>query len=202
MIIVGLTGSIAMGKSTVTSYFEKHGAAVTNADTLVHQLYENDADVIAEIMRLWPQAVENGKVNRIKLGAAVFGEPEALKKLEHILHPRVEAAEKTFVEQAKTEGNTLVVLDIPLLFEVGAEKRVDKVVVVSAPYEIQKKRALSRAGMTEEKFNHILSRQMPDAEKRKRADFIVDTGKTHLHSEAAVVKIIKALKQEEGIKHA
>lgn len=196
MIIIGLTGSIAMGKSTVTGFFEKHGAAVTNADIIVHRLYESDAEVIAEIKSQWPQAVEENKINRIKLGQAVFGNAEALKKLENLLHPKAEEAEKIFIRQAQQEGKWLVVLDIPLLFEVGAEKRVDKVVVVSAPYEMQKKRALMRSGMTEEKFNHILARQMPDAEKRARADFIVDTGKTHLHSEAEVVGIIRTLKQE------
>lgn len=196
MILVGVTGSIAMGKSTITGFFEKYGAAVTNADVIVHQLYESNPQVIAEVKSLWPQAIEDGKVNRIKLGAAVFGNAEAVKKLENILHPKVEEAEKAFVAQAEKEGKELVVLDIPLLYEVGAEKRVHKVVVVSAPYEIQKKRALMRKGMTEEKFNHILSLQIPDVEKRARADFIVDTGKTFSHSEADVVRIIKTLKQE------
>lgn len=205
MILIGLTGSIAMGKSTVTGFFGKYGAAVTNADTMVHRLLAEDAEVIAEITRRWPDAVTGGKVDRKKLGAAVFGKPEELKALEALLHPRVEAEEKAFVQRAREEGKWLVVLDIPLLFESGAEKRVDKVVVVSAPLEQQKKRALARDGMTEEKFANILARQMPDAEKRARADYIVDTGRTLLHSEAEVVAIINELKREmqkKGTPHA
>lgn len=205
MMIIGLTGSIAMGKSTVTGFFEKYGAAVTNADVMVHQLLAEDESVIAEIASRWPDAVVDGAVDRKRLGAAVFGRPEELKVLESLLHPRVEAEEKAFVKQAEAEGKWLVVLDIPLLFESGADKRVDRVVVVSAPLDIQKKRALSRDGMTEEKFAHILARQTPDEEKRARADYIVDTGRTLLHSEAEVVAIVNALKkerQEKGASHA
>lgn len=194
IIILGVTGSIAMGKSTVTKMFETSGAATTNADQIVHDLYTSDADVIAYIQANWPSAVAEGKVDRKKLGAAVFGDDVAIKKLEHLLHPKVKQTEEDFVLQAREEGKWLAVLDIPLLYETGAEKRCDYVAVASSPYEIQKARALSRPNMTAEKFEQILARQVPDAEKRARADFIVDTGKTLLHSESDVKKIIKTLK--------
>lgn len=196
MIVLGITGSIAMGKSTVTKMFEDCGAATTNADAIVHNLYTENADVIAYIQQRWPNAVSDGVVNRKQLGAEVFGDPAALKDLEQLLHPKVQQVEKDFVAQAEREGKWLVALDIPLLYESGAQSRCDYVAVVSSPPDIQKARALARANMTEEKFNQILSRQMPDAEKRKRADFIIDTGKTLLHAESDVKKIVKALKEK------
>lgn len=194
--ILGITGSIAMGKSTVTKMFADAGAATTNADQIVHDLYTSDAEVIAYIQVNWPAAVVEGKVDRKRLGAAVFGDDVAIKKLEHLLHPKVKQTEEDFVLQAREDGKWLAVLDIPLLYETGAEKRCDYVAVVSSPPAIQKARALSRPNMSEEKFSQILARQMPDAEKRLRADFIVDTGKTLLHSESDVKKIMKILKEK------
>lgn len=196
VIVLGITGSIAMGKSTVTQLFADCGAATTNADSIVHDLYMQDADVIAYVQAHWPEAVDNGMVDRKKLGAAVFGDQTAIRALESVLHPKVRQREEEFVKQAQRAGQWLVVLDIPLLYETGAEKRCDYVAVVSSPPEVQKIRALSRPGMTEEKFNHILSLQMPDAEKRRRADFVVDTGKTLLHAESDVKKIVKLLKEK------
>ncbi len=194
--ILGVTGSIAMGKSTVTKMFADCGAATTNADQIVHDLYTTNAEVIGFIRENWPDAVVDGAVDRKKLGAAVFGDDVAIKKLEHLLHPKVKQTEEDFVLAARDAGHWLAVLDIPLLYETGAEKRCDYVAVASSPYEIQKSRALSRPNMTEEKFEQILARQIPDAEKRQRADFIVDTGKTLLHSESDVKKIIKTLKEK------
>jgi dephospho-CoA kinase len=195
MIILGITGSIAMGKSTVTNMFETCGAATANADIIVHNLYTQDPQVIEAVESKWPAVIEGGKVNRKKLGDAVFGDKAALAFLEHLIHPKVQKVEKDFVVKAETEGKWLVVLDIPLLYESGAESRCDYVAVVSCPAEQQKARAMSRPGMTEEKYAAILARQVPDSEKRKRADFIIDTGKTLLHSEADVKRIIRILKE-------
>lgn len=202
MIILGLTGSIAMGKTTVTNQFAHAGAATTNADAIVHALLEKDAKVIAAVQEAFPQAVENGIVNRRALGDAVFADSAAMKTLENLLHPRVRAAEVAFVLKAQKEGKWLVVLDIPLLFETGADARCDKVVVVSASAEIQRERVMSRSGMTEEKFRAILARQMPDAEKRARADYIIETDNGLEHSAAQVRAIIDELQQLEGHRHA
>lgn len=193
--VLGITGSIAMGKSTVTQMFADCGAATTSADAIVHELYTQNEEVIAYVRQHWPDAVVDGQVDRKKLGAAVFGDDAAVKRLEALLHPKVKQTEEDFVRQAQAARQWLAVLDIPLLYETGAETRCDYVVVVTSPPEIQKSRALARANMTEEKLAHILSRQMPDAEKRARADFIVDTGKTLLHSESEVKKIVKLLKE-------
>lgn len=192
--VLGITGSIAMGKSAVTRLFEQNGAITANADAIVHDLYREDADVIAFVREHWPQAVVDGGVNRKQLGAAVFGNPEAIKSLEAFLHPRVKAAEMAVVREAEAAGQWLVALDIPLLYETGAEKRCDYVVVVTAPADIQKSRALARPNMTMEKLEHILSLQMADAEKRARADFIIDTGRTPLQNEADVAAIVATLR--------
>lgn len=196
MIILGITGSIAMGKSTVTAMFESCGAAVTNADTIVHELYARDAELIATVESRWPSAMQDGSVDRKKLGDAVFGDSNALKFLEELIHPKVQQAEKAFIAKAEKEGKWLVALDIPLLYEVGAEKRCDYVAVVSCPLDMQKSRAMSRPGMTEEKFASIIIRQVPDADKRARADFIINTDKTLLHTESEVKKIVKLLREK------
>lgn len=202
MIVLGLTGSIGMGKTTVTGQFADAGAATTNADAIVHRLLAEDEKVIAAIKQQFPAAIEEGKVSRQKLGAAVFGDDAAIRTLEQILHPRVRAAEIAFVLKAQKEGKELVVLDIPLLYESGADSRCDAVVVVTAPEDVQRERVMSRPHMTEEKFHVILSRQMPDAEKRKRADFIIETHKGLEHSAEAVHIVIAALKNKEGKDHA
>lgn len=197
MIVIGLTGSIAMGKSTISRQFAELGAVISNSDEVVHGLLENDAEVIQAVTELFPSAVCEGKIDRSTLGKIVFADDVALKKLEAILHPKVRMAEEACVAQAKRKGAWLVVLDIPLLFETHTEKRVDKVVVVTAPYEVQKSRVLARPGMTEEKFEQVLRRQVPDEEKRRRADFIVHTDKGMDESFAVVKDIVKTLKQIE-----
>lgn len=173
MIILGLTGSIGMGKSTAANMFADAGVPVYSADDAVHQLYAGRAAPLIEAA--FPGTVVDGTVDRTKLSAAVLGKPEALKKLESIIHPLVHEEEAAFLVRARTHGADIVLLDIPLLFETGGERRVDKVAVVSAPAEIQRERVLSRAGMSEENLTAILARQMPDAEKRARADFIIDS---------------------------
>ncbi|MEL7430774.1 MAG: dephospho-CoA kinase [Pseudomonadota bacterium] len=191
MIKAALTGSIGMGKSTTAAMFADAGIPVYDADAAVHSLYEGEAVPLVEAA--FPGSSMNGRIDREKLGRMVLGNPQALKKLEAIVHPLVHARQKAFIDQAETEGQRLVILDIPLLFETGGEGRVDKIIVVSAPAEEQKRRVLARPGMTEEKFEAILARQVPDAEKRKRADFVIDTGKGLDHAREQVLEIIKAL---------
>ena len=176
MIVIGLTGSIGMGKSTVSKQFSLLGAKVASADDFVHYLLKNDTKIIADIAKEFPNAVIDGVIERKILGKIVFADAQKLKILEQILHPKVVALEEKFVKKQRSLGAKLVVLDIPLLFETGAEKRVDYTVVVTAPKFIQRRRVLARTGMTAEKFAQIISTQMPDNEKRKRADFIIQTG--------------------------
>ena len=173
MHIIGLTGSIGMGKSTTMQLFAEQGVPVYDADAAVHQIYAGEAVPVVEAA--FPGTTSDGKVDRQKLSAQVLGNPDALRKLEKIVHPLLGARRHQFLEDAQKSGAPFVVLDVPLLFETGGEKRVDAVVVVSAPAEIQRARVLARENMTPEKFDAILARQTPDAEKRKRADFVVDT---------------------------
>jgi dephospho-CoA kinase len=173
MIVIGLTGSIGMGKSTTTQLFEAEGVPVADSDAIVHALYAGKAAAVIEAA--FPGVVVNGTVDRTKLGGHVFGHPEAMKKLEAIIHPLVRAAQDEFLQNAKARGAKFAVLDIPLLFETDATNRVDKIVVVTAPADIQRARVLARHGMTLEKFEAILARQTPDAEKRARADFVINT---------------------------
>ncbi len=177
MIILGLTGSIGMGKTTTAGLFAKEGIPVFDADETVHHLYQNNEAIIEAIDTLLPGVKIKGKIDRQKLARLMRGEKEKLFALEKIVHPAVEKARKTWLQKTETAGHKMVLYDIPLLFETGGETRVDKVIVVSAPRETQKQRVLSRAGMTEERLAHILSRQMPDKEKRNRADYIIDTSK-------------------------
>lgn len=173
MIKAGLTGSIGMGKSTTAQMFRDAGIPVYDADATVHALYENEA--IPLIEAAFPGTTKGGKVDRQILGKQVIGNSEAIKKLEQIVHPLVHEKERAFVEHAIANGEQLILLDIPLLFEVGGEHRVDKIIVVTAPAEVQRKRVLARPGMTQEKFEAILAKQFPDAEKREKADYIIDT---------------------------
>ena len=191
MIRLGLTGSIGMGKSTTAQIFADRGVPVYDADAVVHQLYQGEA--VPLIAEAFPEAVIDGQVDRKILSACVFGKPDELKKLENIVHPLVRAKEQQFLRDAEAKGEPLVVLDIPLLFETGAMDRVDKILVVSAPYEIQRERVLSREGMTEEKFQAILARQMPDEQKRAKADFIVDTGQDKDFARHQVFSILEKL---------
>jgi dephospho-CoA kinase len=175
MIVIGLTGSIGMGKSTTAKLFEAEGVPVADSDAIVHTLYAGKAASLIEAA--FPGTVTEGVVDRVKLGGQVIGQPDAMKKLEAIIHPLVRAAQDDFLKQAKASGAKFAILDIPLLFETRAQSRVDKIVVVTAPSDVQRTRVLARPGMTLEKFEAILARQIPDAQKRKHADFIMDTSR-------------------------
>src|ERR1700754_364672 len=173
MLILGLTGSIGMGKSTTAKLFAEAGVPVYDADAVVHKLYEGEAAPAIEAV--FPGTTSNGKVDRAKLSARVVHDPAALKQLEQIVHPMLGASRQKFFDDAEAADAPVVVVDVPLLFETGGGKRVDAVVVVTTSAELQRERVLARGTMDEEKFNSILARQLPDAEKRKRADFVVDT---------------------------
>jgi dephospho-CoA kinase len=175
MFILGLTGSLGMGKSTTAKFFAEEGVPVHDADAAVHELYAGEAAPLVE--KAFPGTTAGGKVDREKLGKAVLGDPAAMKKLEQIVHPLVRQAEQRFLREAERAGAKVAVLDIPLLFETGGDKRCDAVVVVLAPPAVQRQRAFERPGMTEEKFQALLAKQMPDTEKRARADFVVDSSK-------------------------
>src|ERR1700726_902460 len=173
MIILGLTGSIGMGKSTTAKLFAEAGVPVYDADAAVHRLYEGEA--VAVIETAFPGTTVNGRVDRDRLSAQVVHDPAAIKRLEQIVHPMLGASRQKFLDDAEASGAPVAVVDVPLLFETGGEKRVDAVVVVTTSPEIQRQRILARENMTGEKLDAILARQLPDAEKRKRADFVVDT---------------------------
>jgi dephospho-CoA kinase len=174
MFILGLTGSLGMGKSTTAKFFADEGVPVHDADAVVHRLYEGEA--AAPIEAAFPGSTRGGKVDRAKLGERVLGDPAALKKLEAIVHPLVAAARERFLAEAARSGAEVAVLDIPLLYETGGEARCDAVVVVTAPAEMQRARVFERPGMSEEKLAALTAKQLPDAQKRARADFIVDSG--------------------------
>ena len=173
MIVLGLTGSIGTGKSTTAEMFRAFGVPVHDADATVHDLYRREA--VAPVAARFPEALADDVIDRKALSATLAAAPERFSELEAIIHPLVRARETAFLDAERQRGTALVLLDIPLLYETGGEKRVDKVVVVTCDPQTQRQRVLARPGMTEEKFTLILSRQMPDAEKRKRADFIVHT---------------------------
>ena len=173
MLILGLTGSIGMGKSTTAKLFAEAGVPVYDADAAVHKIYEGEAAPAIEAA--FPGTTAGGKVDRVKLSAQVLHNPAAIKQLEQIVHPMLGASRQKFLDDAERSGAPVAVVDVPLLFETGGEKRVDAVVVVTTSPEAQRERILARDNMTGEKLDAILARQMPDAEKRKRADFVVDT---------------------------
>lgn len=191
MIILGLTGSIGMGKSTTAAMFRDEGVPVHDSDETVHRLYSGAAAPLIE--NRFPGVVVDGTVDRDRLSAAVLGNTEALRALEAIIHPLVREAADAFIARHRHAGAPLALLDIPLLFETGGEGRVDRIAVVSAPAEVQRERVLARPGMTEEKFRAILARQVPDAEKRRRADFVIDTGQGKEVARAAVHDIVARL---------
>jgi dephospho-CoA kinase len=191
MFVLGLTGSVGMGKSTTARFFAEAGVPVHDADAVVHSLYDGEA--VEAIERAFPGTTSGGKVDRTALGARVLGQPDALKRLEDIVHPMVHAAERRFLAQAEAQGKEIAVLDIPLLFESGGERRVDAVVVVSAPPQAQRARVLNRPGMTLEKLDLILARQLPDTEKRRRADFVVDTSQGFDTARAQVHMILASV---------
>ncbi|MBZ9796899.1 dephospho-CoA kinase [Mesorhizobium sp. ES1-4] len=196
MIVLGLTGSIGMGKSTTARMFAEAGVPVHDSDETVHRLYAGKATPLVEAA--FPGTTTGGSVDRAKLGPRVLGDAAALKKLEAIVHPLVRADADAFLARHRNAGESIVVLDIPLLFETGGRGRVDKVVVVTAPAEVQRERVLARPGMTEEKLASILARQVPDAEKRRLADFVVDTGQGLDAARAQVAAIIAELKGGSG----
>ena len=191
MIKIGLTGSIGMGKSTTAEMFREAGIPVYDADATVHELYSGEAVHLIE--QAFPGTEINGKIDRSILGAKVIGNSDEMKRLEAIVHPLVHAKEKKFLENAEESGSKIVVLDIPLLFETGGKSRVDVIVVVSARPEEQRKRVLAREGMTEEKFAAILAKQVPDQEKRKQADFVVETDDGMASARKQVDRIISEL---------
>jgi dephospho-CoA kinase len=189
--VLCLTGSLGMGKSTAARFFAEAGVPVHDSDAVVHALYEGEA--VPAIEQAFPGSTSAGKVDRAKLASMVLNDSAALARLEGIVHPLVGIARDRFLAQARTSGAAVVVLDIPLLFEIAGECLCDAVVVVSAPAKVQRRRAFDRPGMTEEKFAAILAKQVPDAEKRRRADFIVDSSKDLAHSRAQVRDILQAV---------
>ena len=191
MIVVGLTGSIGMGKSATARMFAEAGVPVHDSDEAVHRLYAGAAAPLVEAA--FPGTTVDGVVDRARLGGRVLGDAEALRKLEAIVHPLVRADADAFLARHRAAAAPLAVLDIPLLFETGGRERVDKVVVVSAPADIQRARVLARPGMTAEKFEQILARQVPDARKRRLADFVIDTGHSFEQTRAAVAAVIAEL---------
>lgn len=188
MIVLGLTGSIGMGKSATAGLFAARGVPVFDADAAVHALYAGP--LAAAVEAAFPGIVREGRVDRALLGARVMGDPAALARLEAIVHPAVRRAEAEFLAAAAADGAPVAVLDIPLLFEAGRDGDVDAVVVVSAPEPVQRARVLARPGMTEERLAAILARQMPDAEKRRRADVVIDTGSGLAAAAAAVDAVL------------
>ena len=196
MIIIGLTGSIGMGKTTIANMFADLGVPVLDSDKVVHALLEENKTIIANIARHFPAALKNGKLDRSEIGKAVFADAKKLKALEAILHPAVRKAQQAFIKNEKQKKQKAVILDIPLLFETGAEKRVDHVVVVTAPAIVQKARVMKRPGMSQEKFRRIIKRQMTDTQKRKKADFIIHNGGTKQESLRQVKQILKVMLSE------
>ena len=196
MILVGLTGSIGMGKSTTAGMFAEEGAPVYDADAAVHALYAPGGAAVAPIEAAFPGVTGPQGVDRAKLSHRVVGKPDELKRLESIVHPLVAQSRGAFFEEARARGADIVVLDIPLLFETGGEKAMDAVVVVSAPQDVQRQRVLAREGMDEAKLDAILARQMADAEKRARAHFVVDTGRGLDHAREQVRAILATLRSD------
>ena len=191
MIILGLTGSIGMGKSTTAELFVAEGIAVCDSDAVVHRLYQGEAVPLIE--DAFNGTTRDSAVDREKLGDVLRQNPANFARLEKIVHPLVRRKQEEFLEHQRNAGASLAVLDIPLLFETGAESRVDTIVVVSCPADIQRQRVLARPGMTEEKFQMILARQMPDEEKRRRADFIIDTSRGIADAHEQVKSVLAAL---------
>lgn len=190
MIVLGLTGSIGMGKSTTTAMFRRHGALVWNADDAVHRLYAAGGAAVGPIAQAFPGVIVDGGVDRDRLAAALGQDAEAFARLEAIVHPLVAQGRADELKAASDGGARLAVLDIPLLFETGADRAVHAVVVVTAPADVQAQRVLARPGMTRERFDAILARQTPDAEKRRRADYVIDTSLGLQAAETHVAEIV------------
>jgi len=193
MIVIGLTGGIGMGKSTVASQLAALGAKVCSADAIVHKLLGVGGGAVEAVGQAFPGVVKKNAVERKALGEIVFKDKTKKLQLEQLLHPLVVAEENWFVEQQKRMGTRLVVLDIPLLFETGAEERCDLTVVVTAPFFVQKQRVMRRLHMTEQKFNAIVGSQLPDLHKQQQADSIIETGLGKAHSFRQVAKLVRTL---------
>lgn len=196
MLIIGLTGSMGMGKSTAADRFRYHGIPVCDADAEVHKLYAGRAAPLIEAA--FPGSTRDGVVDRARLSAALAVDPEGFKRLEAIVHPLVQSVERAFLRDAVRSGAAMAVLEIPLLFETGGDRKVDVVVVVSAPRHVQEERVLARPGMTKAKLDALIGRQTPDAEKRRRADFVVETGGSIADSQAQIDSIVAALAGRDG----
>lgn len=192
MKILGLTGSIGMGKSAVAAMFHRHGIPIFDADATVHELYRGP--LVNAIEGAFPGTTAATGVDRAKL-AKVLHDPQAMKRLEAIVHPAIAAERAAFLRRAETDGHDIVVMEVPLLFETGGDAMVDQIVVVSAPADIQRQRVMARPGMTPEKLDAILARQVPDAEKRARADVVIDTSTTLAETERAVDAYLARLRQ-------
>lgn len=193
MLVLGLTGSIGMGKTTVAGMFAETGVPVFDSDAAVHRLYAGPA--ASALDAAFPGVVRDGAVDRALLAGRVLGDAEAMKRLEAIVHPLVKASRDAFLAEARRAGAEVVVIDVPLLFETGGEDGMDAVAVVSAPESVQKARVLARPGMTEAKFSAILARQMPDAEKRRRATFVIETGRGLEDTRDAVRRVLSSLRE-------
>jgi dephospho-CoA kinase len=198
VLLIGLTGSIGMGKSQTARLFEERGVPVYDADATVHALYGKGGDAVEPVGALFPDVIVDGAVDRVKLSSHVVNDAAALKKLEAVVHPLAGQAQLKFLRHHLDKGTPAVVLDIPLLLETGAQDRVDVVVLVSAPFETQRQRVLQRPNMTEEKFNAIVAKQMPDAAKRQHADFIVDSSISVDDARRQVGDILQALDGRMG----
>lgn len=198
MVIIGLTGSIGMGKSTAARAFRRAGVPVYDADQAVHGLLARGGTAVAPVEAAFPGVVRDGAVDREKLGKQVFSDPDALARLEAILHPMVRAKERRFLRRAAADGHRVAVLDVPLLFETGGEDRCDAVVVVSAPPFVQKARVMKRLGMTRARMKSILAQQMPDKDKRRRADFVVLTGIGRAFSLRCINNIVRVAHRLHG----
>ena len=194
MIVLGLTGSIGMGKSTTARMFADEGAWVHDADETVHGLYAKGGAAVGPVGAAFPRALKDGAIDRKALAAELSGDAEALKRLEAIVHPLVAGSRDAFVERARQAGAEVVVLDVPLLFETGGHEALDAVVVASAPHHVQRRRVLDRPGMTAGRLEALISRQTPDPEKRARADFVVDTSQGLDHARAQVRQILATVR--------
>ena len=196
MLVIGLTGGIGMGKSAAAEHFARRGIPVFNADACVHRLYEGEA--VEEIEAAFPGVTREGRVDRKLLAEQVSGHPERLRRLESVVHPMVVKAEIDFLREQERNGARMAVLEIPLLFETGAEKRVDVTIVVSAPSRVQRERVLTRPGMTVEKLEHLLARQLSDKERRARADFVIISGTSLKEMHVDLDQLIESLQNRQG----
>jgi dephospho-CoA kinase len=197
MIVIGLTGSIGMGKSTAAEMFRRLGVPVQDSDAAVHAMFAKGGAAVKKVERAFPGVVKDGAVDRAALGKVVYGDPKALKKLESIVHPLVGKARDAFLGQMRARHEPVVVLDIPLLFEAGLDRLCDATVVVTAPPFLQEARVLARPGMTRERFLRIRAQQMSDAEKRRRADFVVATGAGRAHTLNRLKEIVRVLRERQ-----